>query len=198
MNQAEVEKIIEEFHVPKHIRRHCEQVAKICKFLGERISGVDLELLDNAAHLHDMVRICDFATWDPNNMPDDYPREFKQKWEEIRRKYAGKAHEQAAYEILLERGEEKLANLIRSHRFANILDGGLVTWEGKILYYADKRVEFDRIVPLKERLTKGKQRNARTPEQKRISDIAVPKILKLEKEVCEAADTNPKDLSNLP
>ncbi len=194
MNYEEAQELIEEFHVPKHIRRHCEQVAKICKFLGERMPGVNLELLENAALLHDLVRICDFTVWNPSNMPDEHSKESKKKWEEIRKQYLGKPHEQAVYEILSERGERELANLVKSHRFANIIDGELKTWEEKILYYADKRVEGDEIVPLQQRLEKGKKRNAITPEQKRISDLAVPKILALEKEICEKAGIEPEDI----
>jgi len=194
MNSQEVQELIEEFHVPKHIRRHCEKVVAICRFLGQRIDGVDMELLENAAYLHDIVRICDFTVWNPENMADEHTLQSKMKWEEIRAKYKGRRHEEAAYEILSGRGEVRLANLIKSHRFSNILEDGLKTWEEKILYYANKRVEGDEIAPLEKRLEEGKKRNAVTPEQKLVSDMATPKILKLEAEICAAANISPSDL----
>ena len=194
MKQDEIQKLLDEFHVPKHIRRHCEKVAQICQFLGEKIPGVDLEMLHTAALLHDLVRICDFAKWHPENMPVDHPEESHQKWEEIRSKYAGQTHEQAAHEILSLRGHHDLAKLIKSHRFPILLERTLDTWEEKILYYADKRVDHDEIIPLEESLKRGKKRNAITPEQKRISDLVNPKVFELEQEICEAAGITPADI----
>lgn len=188
-----IQKLLDEFHVPKHIRRHSKKVAEVCEFIGGKIPGIDVELLKKAAYLHDLVRICDFAKWNPANMPDEHPEESKKAWERIRKKYAGKSHEQAAYEILSERGYRALANLTRSHRFENILNG-LTTWEEKILYYADKRVENDQIVTLEHRLEEGKKRNADTPERKRLSDLARPKIIALEKEVCAKAGIKPESI----
>lgn len=153
-----------------------------------------MELLENAAYLHDIVRICDFTVWNPENMADEHPVQSKMKWEEIRTKYKGRKHEEAAYEILSDMGEGRLATLIKSHRFSNILEDGLKTWEEKILYYADKRVEGDEIVTLEKRLEEGKKRNAVTTEQKLASDMAMPKILKLEEEICEVANISPRDI----
>ncbi len=188
-----IQELLNEFHVPKHIRRHAKKVAGVCEFIGGRIQGVDLELLKKAAYLHDLVRICDFTKWNPDNMPDEHSEESKIEWEQIRKKYAGKSHEQAACEILSERGYHALANLIKSHSFENILKG-LTTWEEKILYYADKRVENDQIVSLEHRLEEGKKRNADTPERKRISDLARPKIIALEKEICAKAGIKPESI----
>ncbi len=189
------QELLEEFHVPAHIRRHSEKVAAICRFIGEKIDGVDLDLLEKAAMLHDLVRICDFTKWNPQNFPDKHPEESHQKWEEIREKHKDKSHEEAAYEVLAERGEKKVAELIRSHRFQIILEPEpFKTWEEKILYYADKRVEHDQIVSLEERLDRGKERNAVTEDQKARSDEARPKIYALEKEICEAAGIEPEDL----
>ena len=176
--------LLDEFKVPPHVRRHCEKVAEICVFIGEKIPGVDLELLEKAAILHDLVRVCDFRDWDPEKFPESNA---------IREKYAGRHHEEVAAEILAERGEKELANLIKSHKFSNILNG-LNGWEQKTLYYADKRVEGDKVVSLKERLDRGKERNALTPEDIAISDAARPKIFELEKEICEKAGIEPGDL----
>lgn len=190
-----IEELLKEFHVPAHIRRHSEKVAAICKFIEEKIDGVDLDLLEKAAMLHDLVRICDFTKWNPQNFPDKHTEENLRKWEEIRKNHKGKPHEEAAYEVLIERGEKEVAELIRSHRFKIILEPEpFKTWEEKILYYADKRVEHDQVVSLEERLDRGKERNAVTEEQKARSDEARPKIYALEKEICEAAGIKPEDL----
>ena len=199
MTRDEVNQIIEEFHMPKHIRRHCEQVAKICEFLGRKMKDkgykIDIDLLVHAALLHDLFRICDVTIWDPNVFPDAHSQDSHKKWEELRKKHCGKDHEYSAYEELINRGEPHLAELIKSHRFENILDENpFKNWEEKILYYADKRVEHDKIVSLKERLEKGKKRNAVTEKQIAISVVAFPKIYELEKEICEAGGIKPEDI----
>jgi HD superfamily phosphodiesterase len=199
MTKDEVKKMIEEFHMPKHIRRHCEQVAKICEFLGRKLVAkghkIDIELLVNAALLHDLFRICDVAVWNPQGFPDSYHEESYKKWEELRKKHCGKYHEDAVHDELIARGESRLAKLIKSHRFENILDEKpFRNWEEKILYYADKRVDHDKIVDLKERLEKGKKRNAVTEKQIAISIVAFPKIYELEKEICEECGVKPKDI----
>ncbi|MFH1299183.1 MAG: HD domain-containing protein [Patescibacteria group bacterium] len=177
-----VEQLWEEFHVPENVRQHCLEVARVCRFIGERIPGVDLDLLSKAALLHDLVRVCDFKDFET----DDEDLKF------LRKKYRGRGHEEAAAEILAGRGEKKLADLVKSHKFSNI--AALKSWEEKILYYADKRVEGDRVVSLEERLDRGRERNAVTIEERRVSDEARPKVFELEKEVCREAGIELKNI----
>ncbi|EKD47642.1 MAG: hypothetical protein ACD_65C00347G0001 [uncultured bacterium] len=154
-----------------------------------------MELLLAGAWLHDLVRICDFTVWHPENFPDKHDLQHHEKWEQIRSKYSGKSHEEAAYEILSEMGERDLAHLIKSHKFANILNAHpFKNWEEKILYYADKRVENDKIVYLQKRLEGGAKRNADTEEKKALTAKIWPKIFELEKEVCEKAGVEPGNI----
>lgn len=189
MTEEQIQKLINEFHVPKHIRRHCEKVAQVCKIIGEKLAQkgekINMELLLAGAWLHDLVRICDFTVWNPENFPDKHDDKHHEKWKQIRSKYSGKTHEEAAYEILSEMGERDLARLIRSHKFENIKHP-FRNWEEKILYYADKRVEHDKIVSLAHRLEKGAKRNADTKKKKSLK--VWPKIFELEKEICEKAE----------
>jgi len=199
MNADQIIKIMDEFCVPKHIRRHCEKVVQVCEFIGRKISEkgdeINMELLIAGAWLHDLVRVCDFTTWNPENFPDKHDEKHRKKWEELRSKYQGKSHEESAYEILSAMGETALANLIKSHKFANILiENPFTSWEEKILYYADKRVENDKIVDLKKRLEGGAKRNADTEEKKALTLKVWPKIFELEKEICEKAGINPEEL----
>ncbi|EKD64384.1 MAG: metal dependent phosphohydrolase [uncultured bacterium] len=196
MTRDQVYKLIEEFHVPKHIRRHCEQVAKVCEFLGRKLPHkINLESLIQAALLHDLLRVCDVTIWNPEGFPDQHHEDSHDKWHELRCTHEGKDHEDAAHEVLVERGEHCLAELVKSHRFENILNKHpFKNWEEKILYYADKRVDHDKIVPLQERLERGKKRNAVTPEQIAISDKAFAKIYELEREICTACGIKPEDI----
>lgn len=92
-----------------------------------------------------------------------------------------KDHEKAMAEVLSKMGFKKIANLVLKHDFYKV--GELKTWEEKILYYSDKRVEEDGIVELKERFEKGKARNSKpTDDLKKIKETE-RKVVALEKEI---------------
>jgi len=82
--------------------------------------------------------------------------------------------------ILLEIGEKKLANLVRKHDFWRI--DHLKDWEEKILYYADKRVEADKIVSLEKRFEEGRKRNAREDDDHNLRGNIENKAHKLEED----------------
>lgn len=93
-------------------------------------------------------------------------------------------HEKAMAEVLSKMGFKKIANLVLKHDFYKV--GELKTWEEKILYYSDKRVEEDGIVELKERFKKGKARNSKpTDDLKKIKETE-RKVVALEKEINSA------------
>ena len=74
------------------------------------------------------------------------------------------------------------------------------TWEEKLLYYADKRVMHDKIVPLKERLAEGHKRNAYqhgSAEQSKINTSKVdPLIYEMEKEIFEKIGLDPLEVTD--
>lgn len=163
MTDHEISNLIQEFHVPLHVRGHCEVVANFAIELAEKLiaSGekINLELLRSAALLHDLVRVVDFKKFDPAKFPDPVTQEDIECWKELRKKYAGMHHALAGAKILEERGFPEIAKLIEKHRYLQIIEG-FNSWEEKILYYADKRTKHDKIVSLKERLEDGRKRNA--------------------------------------
>jgi putative nucleotidyltransferase with HDIG domain len=144
--------MLKEHRVPSHIVAHSLAVAKLAVFLAERLKEkgvpVDVALVDRACLLHDIFRICELKKTE--------------------------AHEDAAYNLLKER-YPVLALAVKKHRYSALLDEKErpTTWEEKLVYYADKRVMHDRIVPLKERLEEAHKRNApqndivRLPEKER-------------------------------
>ena len=75
-----------------------------------------------------------------------------------------------------------------------------LTWEEKIVYYADKRVMHDKIVPLKERLEEAHKRNIHFHGGQTQSDIVTskvdPLIFALEEEIFSQIDLTP-DLPEL-
>lgn len=163
MTDADVSGLIEEFHVPRHVRRHCEAVARFALSLGEKLVAmgvkIDLALLRHAALLHDFVRVVDFRTFNPERFPDPVSALDMEVWKNLRAKYCGLHHAIAGAQILAERGFIDVAEIVRAHRYLQIVEG-FDSWEKKLLYYADKRTRHDTIVSLKERLEDGRRRNA--------------------------------------
>lgn len=197
-------RLMQEYRVPLHIFRHCRKVNKLAFFLARRLKEngvpVDAELVDRASLLHDFVRVCDLEQ--PNDV--DFSRPItgkdKAKWQQIRTRYNNSSHEDAACEILKSR-YLVLAETVRKHKYACILDArtGPVTWEEKIVYYADKRVMHDRIVALAERLEEGHRRNAdlhtgRTDD--RIDTEKVDRLIHiLEQEILAKAGLNADEIT---
>lgn len=65
-----------------------------------------------------------------------------------------KKHAEATADVLEAEGMEDIAAMVRVHHNAE-MHGDADVSEADILFYADKRVEEDRIVSLKERFTKS-------------------------------------------
>ena len=197
--------IIKEYHVPQRIIKHSLTVAKLAVFLGERLKEksipLDVELLERAALLHDIARVCDFDRLDPNKFEQTVTERDKAKWTRIRAKYKKIGHENAAYEIFKER-YPKLAVTIKRHRYMGMLDERTrpAAWEEKLLYYADMRVMHDRIVPLEQRLKDGHKRNVHlhgTEAQSKINTAKVdPLIYRLEEEIFDKIGLNPLEITN--
>jgi len=197
--------IIEEHHVPPHIVKHSLAAAKLAVFLAQRLTEkgitVDVNLVDRACLLHDIVRICDFKELDCNRFEQPVTVEDKAKWQQLRAKYEGIPHEHAAYDILKDKFPA-LALAIKKHRYIAVLDEEEKpnTWEEKLVYYADKRVMHEEIVPLEERLTEAHKRNVffyDTEAQSKIITAKVDSLIhRLEKEIFDKIDFNPHQITD--
>ena len=197
--------IIEEHHVPPHIVKHSLAAAKLAVFLAQKLKekgiAVDVNLVDRACLLHDIVRICDFKESDCNRFEQPVTAEDKAKWRQLRAKYKETPHEYAAYDILKDKFPV-LALTIKKHRYIAVLDGEEKpnTWEEKLVYYADKRVMHDEIVSLKERLTEAHKRNVFFYDTEAQSKIVTAKvdllIYRLEKEIFEKVGLDPVEITD--
>jgi hypothetical protein len=174
--------------------------AKLAVFLGERLkekgAAVDVELIERACLLHDIARVCDFKEPDWSKFEQPVAEEDKAKWDQLRSKYKGVSHEEAAYDILKDR-YPILARTIKRHWYMGMLDEQTrpQTWEEKLVFYADMRVLDDRIVPLEDRLREGHKRNVHLhgtdlsraqsrEEQSKIDTARVdPLVYELEREI---------------
>ena len=196
--------LLAEYHVPPHIVSHSQAVAKLAVFLAQRLNEkgavVDVTLLEGACLLHDLLRVHDFKESDYNRFERTLPEEEKAKWQRLRAKYKASSHEDAAYDILKEQ-YPALALAIKRHRYMILLDEKEKpdTWEEKLLYYADKRVMHETIVPLKERLAEGHKRNVfshGSAAQSKINTAKVdPLIYEMEKEIFEKIGLDPLEVT---
>lgn len=200
--------IIKKYGLAPHIVAHSLAVAKLGVFLAERLKEkgicVDGNLVEAACLLHDVARPCDFGESDCNAFAEQsygFLPEDKTKWRQLKSEYEDLCHEEIAYE-LLRREYPELASTVKKHRYTAILDEKErpATWEEKIVYYADKRVMHDKIVPLKERLEEAHKRNLHLREGQTQSDIITgkvdPLIFKLEEEIFSKIDLSPLDVTD--
>jgi len=203
-------KLIEQYCVPVHIQKHCFAVAGVAVFLAKKLKqkGIDvnIELVQAAGMLHDIVRICDFEQLDYSQFEQVVTEEDKAKLEQIRAKYKGYLHEDAAYEVFKDQYPQ-LALTIKRHRYTAIADNEHrpTSWEEKLLFYADMRVMHDKVVPLQDRLKDGHLRNAflRQKREKfagRCLDTEKIDLLiaKLEQEIAVAAELSLQELNEIP
>ena len=196
--------LLAEYHVPPHIVNHSQAVAKLAVFLAQRLNengaAVDITLLEAACLLHDLLRVHDFKESYFNRFEQSLPEEEKTKWRRLRTKYKASSHEDAAYDILREQ-YPTLALTIKRHRYMALLDEKEKpdTWEEKLLYYADKRVMHETIVPLKERLAEGHKRNVflhGSETQSKINTAKVdPLIYEMEKRIFEKIGLDPLEVT---
>jgi len=197
--------MLAEYHVPPHIVNHSKAVAKLAVFLAQRLNengaAVDVTLLEGACLLHDLLRVLDFKESDFNLFEQNLPQQEKAKWQRLRSKYKSITHEDAAYDILREQ-YPVLALAIKRHRYMALPDENEKpdTWEEKLLYYADKRVMHDTIVPLKERLAEGHKRNVLSHGSEAKSKINIAKVdpltYEMEKEIFDKIGLDPDEVTH--
>jgi HD superfamily phosphodiesterase len=196
----EAKSIIMEHHLPDNIRNHSEKVCRVAKLIGDKYKEkgyqIDLENLISAALLHDLFRIADISEKDYEKLRANAEQYDQVTWDSIRNRYKGKSHSQAAYEFLTNKGEDKIALMVKKHYFAalNSENDKPVTLEEKILNYADKRVAHGKIVSLPERFSEGQKRH--NPEKNNMKEIEklYDAYYALEKELLDPIGLKPEDI----
>lgn len=202
LSTIDIRKIYQKYKVPNHIVLHMKKVAHVAIFLSKKISAhskvnIDLSAVKNAALLHDILKIVDFKTLNLSYFQKKPNSKTLSTYQKLIKKYHQVGHESAAKIELQKLGQPKLAQIISKHGYNSLIarkkSARPSTLEEKILYYADKRVKFDQIVSLKERIKDG-QRRYFLNHSKKIppSDTHVQKALfTLEKELCSLAGIKP-------
>lgn len=164
-DRATVERWRAEVQLPEHIAKHCDIVGAFARTCAEHLLQRGLvarpQALQRAGELHDLLRFVDFQTRLPPYLRNAYPTitEGQQAvWNKLSEHYPS-PHEEACAKFLDEKGYPALATIVRPHGLRAIDDPkNLQTIEQKLLFYADKRVLFDRIVSLDERFEDFKAR----------------------------------------
>jgi uncharacterized protein len=203
-SREECFELIRQYAVPEHIVKHSMATAKLAVYLAERLKekgiAVDADLVERACLLHDVARMCDFEKLDCGGLAEPVEQESKTIWQQLRTDYEGFCHEDVAYELLKGKYPE-LAITIRKHKYLAILDekDKPTTWEEKLVYYADKRVMHDKIVPLRERLDEAHERHAQqhniSTQQKLTTSKADAQIFKLEEEIFNKIGLTPDEVT---
>nr|MBP8910336.1 hypothetical protein [Phycisphaerae bacterium] len=117
-------------------------------------------------------------------------------WRRLKERHGGLRHEDAACAYLKD-AYPILAQTIRKHRYTAIVDPDDMprTFEEKLVYYADKRVMHDKIVPLQERLDEAHKRNAAKRKAAGIDSAEIARIdaaiFALEKDLFDLIELDP-------
>jgi len=154
--QRYCETLFERHAVPSPIRRHCNAVEAVGRFLAEQLheSGIaiDVELVTVGCKVHDAFKAASLEQLNPRPEWGYVPSERELAvWRDLRSRYAGLHETLVAAEIFRAEFPE-FADFV-----AKIGSTGNPTYlserlELKVLHYADWRVQFDQIIGFDERL----------------------------------------------
>jgi len=188
LSTKEIQSLYEQYRTPKNVIEHMIRVAEFAKELAEKLikkgHKIDLEKLEKAALLHDLLRVCDFRELELSKLTQRVTSVDIKAWLQQRKLFGKMGHTKAAHKILKELGHTKIAELILKHDFKAIDE--LQTWEEKILYYADKRVDGGKKVSLRKRFKSGKKRNSKPGDNANKIKELEKKVYALEKELKKA------------
>lgn len=195
--------LYDRYAVPSTIRQHCEKVRDVGEVLatGLHRAGVqiDVPLVDSGCLVHDAMKAVTLPTLIANSDMGYVPsaREIEVQTE-LKRRYPG-LHETLITADLLKAPFPEFSEFVAqigSTGNPTYLEGGI---ELKVIHYADWRVQFDRIVPFRDRLQYLKDTYlVRQPEK---GDAwwkaAVEKELQLEDEIFRHLPFRPDDLAQM-
>lgn len=154
--------LLKKYKLPDNVVAHLLAVNRIAMDLARKINArghkVNLELVDAASILHDIDKMQSLKEGN---------------------------HGALSRKILEGEGYPEVAIIAESHVLYNIISlGGLPCIEAKIVFYADKRVNHDKVVSISERF---KYFRERYPQYLENINRAEPLTLKLELELMELA-----------
>lgn len=155
LDAAEIARLYQKYETPKQVIRHMRKVAEVADQLmgGIQMPGLNRARVMKACLLHDLCR-------------------------------AEKEHARVSAEAIRKEGYPAIAALVAVHHQATYSEReaqGPLT-EAEILFYADKRVQEDRLVSVEERFWESRKK-CRTPEACAYHDQMRMKTLKIEEKI---------------
>jgi putative nucleotidyltransferase with HDIG domain len=166
--------LMKEMGLEDNMKKHSILVAKMAEALGRELikSGerIDMNLLRASGLLHDI---------DKKLTLND-----------------GKNHGFTSERILIEKGYPEVAKIARKHRLETIFEDseGLKTWEEKLVFYADKRLNDYTLVSLDERYDYLLKRYGATQEICQFILKTKPAVENLEQEIFSRIGRSPDEL----
>jgi len=186
--------LINKYHMPHNIRRHTAAVLTLVTALSNKLNGegvgVDLDVIQSGAMLHDLFKVKDVMDIDDGQL-SQHPEEDWAVWRKLKEDH-NLPHDEAVCQLLLPK-YPKVATVIREAGFMNIFVRGFSSMESKILYYADKRVMHDKIVSVLDRLDEGYSRYFSHHNDAVPMNLSYEKVKELEDELMQKAGTKPED-----
>lgn len=155
LDAAEITRLYQKYETPKQVIRHMRKVAEVADQLmdGMQMSGLNRVRVMKACLLHDLCR-------------------------------AEKQHARVSAEAIRKEGYPAIAALVVVHHqtaYSEREAQGPLT-EEEILFYADKRVQEDRLVSVEERFRESRKK-CRSPEACAQHDAMLAKTLKIEEKI---------------
>lgn len=155
LDEAEITRLYQKYETPAMVIRHMRKVAEVADQLmdGIQMSGLNRVRVMKACLLHDLCR-------------------------------AEKQHARVSAEAIRKEGYPVIAALVAGHHEATYSEReaqGSLT-EAEILFYADKRVQEDKLVSVEERFRESRKK-CRSPEACAQHDAMLVKTLKIEEKI---------------
>lgn len=162
LSREECFKLLRKYAVPEHVIRHSVAVEKVAVFLAKKLVAtgekLDVDLVWRAALLHDIDKLETLGL--------------------------GSGHGKRARQILKEEGLPVIGQIALKHHLSYILrENPFASWEEKIVYYADKRVNHSQIVSLEERFNYLLERYGKQKENFEKISSCREKVEALEEEI---------------
>lgn len=167
--------LMAEFGMLDHIIDHSTEVARVALFLSTELNKrgqrIDLSLVEAASLLHDLTKTECFKTKED--------------------------HAETGSQLLKRLGYERVGEVVAEHvQLSKTKDPCLVS-EEEVVNYADKRVQHNRIVSLKERFVDLKDRYVKDSRSIELMEKLERATFEIESKIFSILKSDPNDLQFL-
>jgi len=169
-------RLMDQYGMLNHIIDHSVEVAKVALFLSIELNKkgqrIDLDVVEAASLLHDLTKTeC-----------------LKTKGD----------HARTGSNLLKKMGYERIGEIVEEHiQLSHEKDPSWVS-EEEVVNYADKRVQHDRIVSLKERFSDLNDRYGKNQIAFELLEQLEKATFEIEGKIFSILGINPNDLQHLP